>query len=84
MKTDVVPELIEPCLQLQLYFYNIIPAIQRFLIVRFRDIYEDLVEANTRAMLADAKFYQVSLQIHSRKLCKRTLGKFNQLSKKNI
>ena len=59
IKTDVTPELIEPCLQLQLYFYNIIPAIQRFLMVRFNDIYEDLVEANTRAMLADAKFFQV-------------------------
>ena len=63
MKTDVIPELIEPCLQLQLYFHNIIPAIQRFLIVRFSDIYEDLVEANTRAMLADAKFYQVGRKL---------------------
>ena len=59
VKTEVAPEMIQPCLQLQLYFHNIIPAVQRFMIVRFREIYEDLAEANTKAMLADAKFYQV-------------------------
>ena len=59
MKIDVTPELIEPCLLLQQYFHDIIPAVQRFLIARFDSVYQDLAEANTKAMLDDAKFYQV-------------------------
>ena len=59
VKIDVTPELVEPCLVLQQYFHVIVPAIQKFLIVRFYDVYMDLIEAYTKAMLTDAKFYQV-------------------------
>ena len=63
VRIEVIPELIEPCLLLQQYFHDIIEAVQRFLMVHFPGVYQDLAEINTKAMLTDAKFYQVHVLI---------------------
>ncbi|XP_074643214.1 uncharacterized protein LOC141900295 isoform X2 [Tubulanus polymorphus] len=59
LETQQITEHIKPCPTMQLYLHNIIPHVQRFLLNRYSEIYQQHVDNKIAAKLKIMKFYEV-------------------------
>ncbi|XP_062567288.1 uncharacterized protein LOC134229558 [Saccostrea cucullata] len=61
---QVIPEMLEPCPELQLYVCRAVPLLQRFLYKLYPDIYQELQNQNITQRLSSMQFFKVkSLEV---------------------
>ncbi|XP_061196696.1 uncharacterized protein LOC133204972 [Saccostrea echinata] len=59
-----IPEMLEPCSELQLYVFRAVPVLQRFLYKFYPDIYQELQNQNISQRLSSMQFFKVkSLEV---------------------